>query len=115
LISIFSTKANIMFDGYKPTLKERVISAIGALSDAQEHNKRNEPESVISCVNDCKEILLNLGREISALDHWIDQQRAEIDRESRPGATYGDTDHDQAAVHYGQLEILSDLERYLSK
>ena len=104
-----------MFDGYKPTLKERVISAIGALSDAQEHNKRNEPESVISCVNDCKEILLNLGRELSALDNWIESQRSEIERERRSGTTYGDTDHPQSAVFYGQSEILNDLEQYLSK
>lgn len=108
-----------MFNGYKPTLKERVISAIGALSDAQEYDKRNDHESVISCINDCKEILLDLGRAISAdgdqLSNWIENQRAEIERESRPGTTYGDTDHDQAAVHYGQLEILNDLEKLLSK
>lgn len=55
------------------------------------------------------------GRRERSLAEWIEHRREAISRERRRGSTYGDTDHDQEAVHYGQLEILSELEDFSSE
>lgn len=52
---------------------------------------------------------------IDKLNEWIRTRRAEIERERAPGTTYGDTGHDQTAVHFGQLELLDDLQHQVDK
>lgn len=47
------------------------------------------------------------------LTRWINARRALVESESLPGTTYGDTEHDQTAVHYGQLEILDDIKTFV--
>ena len=57
----------------------------------------------------------NQKKMIDKLNEWIRTRRQYIESERAPGTTYGDTDHDQTAVHFGQLELLDDLQLYVGR